>query len=489
MVATAELSTPAVVAGRMTARAWGILLILCGAIFLEGLDVSMMGVALPAIQADLGMSTSALQWVVSAYVLGYGGFMLLGGRAADLLGRRRMFLLWLGVFVAFSGLGGLATESWMIIVARFVTGVAAAFMTPAGLSIITTSFPEGPLRNRALLVYSGIGAGGFTLGLVVGGLLTEIDWRWVFFAPVLFAAAILALASWILPADDTPERSAGFDLAGALTATATMLLFALAVVNAPEVIWVRTAVTALAAVVALATFVTIERRAAEPLVRLGIFRSPELVRANFGALFYSGAFMGFQFLVVLYLQQVRGWSALETGVAMLVAGGDMLLAPTVTPWLVNRFGVTRVILAGALSAAVAYALFLRIDAETPYVTGMLPTMLLIGVAFALAYGPLTIAATDGIAPEEQGLAGGLLYTSWQFGAALGLAVVTAAMVAATEGGGGSGVTIDGITSALLVPVAAALLSAAVTALGLRRCDCPDVGVTASASRTLADLPA
>ena len=163
------MSSPPHQIDRLTGRAWGILFVLCGAVFLEGVDVSMLGVALPAIRADLDMSTSALQWVVSAYVLGYGGFVLLGGRAADLLGRRRMFLLALGVFIAFSGLGGLATEGWMLILARFVTGVSAGFMTPAALSIITTTFAEGPTRNRALLVYGAAGAAGFSLGLVVGG--------------------------------------------------------------------------------------------------------------------------------------------------------------------------------------------------------------------------------------------------------------------------------------------------------------------------------
>jgi MFS family permease len=169
----------------MAGRAWGLLLVLCGAVFLEGIDVSMMGVALPSIRAELGLSTAALQWVVSAYVLGYGGFVLLGGRAADLLGRRRMFLVWLAVFVAFSGLGGLATEGWVLVLARFATGVAAGFLAPAGLSIITTTFAEGRARNQALLVYAGAGAGGFSLGMVVGGLFTAVGWRWVFFAPVL----------------------------------------------------------------------------------------------------------------------------------------------------------------------------------------------------------------------------------------------------------------------------------------------------------------
>src|SRR5690242_13571694 len=178
-----------------------LLLVLCGAVFLEGVDVSMMGVALPSIRAELGLSTASLQWVVSAYVLGYGGFVLLGGRAADVLGRRGMFLGWMAVFIVFSGLGGLAEDGWLLIVARFVTGVAAGFMAPAGLSIITTSFAEGPARNRALLIYAGVGAAGFSLGMVVGGLLTAIGWRWVFFAPVVMAALLLLLAVRVVPRD------------------------------------------------------------------------------------------------------------------------------------------------------------------------------------------------------------------------------------------------------------------------------------------------
>ncbi|MFJ2788469.1 MFS transporter, partial [Streptomyces sp. NPDC087216] len=198
----------------MSGRAWGVLFVLCGAIFLEGIDVAMLNVALPSIREDLDMSTGMLQWVMSAYVLGYGGFMLLGGRAADLFGRRQMFVFWLVVFLLFSGLGGFATEGWMLIVARFVTGVAAAFMTPAGLSIITTSFAEGPQRNKALLVYSGTAAGGFSIGLVVGGLLAAVNWRWVFFAPVILSLLILIAAVVLIPKSARPDRTGqGVDLA------------------------------------------------------------------------------------------------------------------------------------------------------------------------------------------------------------------------------------------------------------------------------------
>jgi MFS family permease/murein DD-endopeptidase MepM/ murein hydrolase activator NlpD len=323
----------------MTRQAWAVLGVLSGTIFLEGLDVSMMGVALPSMRADLGLSTGALQWVVSAYVLGYGGFVLLGGRAADLFGRRRMFLLWLGVFIAFSGLGGLAVGGWMLIVARFVTGVSAGFLTPASLSIITTSFAAGEVRNRALLVYGGVGAGGFTLGMVAGGLLTTVGWRWVFFAPVIVAAVLWALAvRHLTERPAVAGRPRGVDVAGAVTLTGGMLVIVLARVRAPEVPAAVTLATSSAGMLALAAFVAVERRSPSPLIRLGILRSAPLVRADLGARLFVGAFIGFQFVLVRYLQELRGWSALVTGLALTVAGVDMILAPTVTPWFVRRYG-------------------------------------------------------------------------------------------------------------------------------------------------------
>ncbi|MGV9268977.1 MFS transporter [Kitasatospora sp. NPDC003701] len=448
-----------------------VLLVLCGAIFLEGIDVAMLNVALPSIRADLGLSTGSLSWVLSAYVLGYGGFMLLGGRTADLLGRRRMFLLWLTVFVLFSGLGGLATEGWVLILARFVTGLSAAFMTPAGLAVITTAFAEGPRRNRALLVYAGTAAAGFSLGLVAGGLLTAVGWRWVFFAPVVLAGALLLAALPLIPRDEPPVRRSGerFDLAGAVTVTGAMLLLVYTVVRLGEpgaaAGW--TTATLAGGLALLAAFVAVERRSASPLVRLGLLRSGALVRANLGAMLFAGSFFGFQFVVTLYLQDLRGWSPLQTGLALLAVGVDAVLAPTLTPRLVERFGNARVILGGFCLAALSYALFLPVGLDWTYPM-MFPTMILTGLAFALAYGPLTIAATEGIEEQEQGLAGGLLNTSFQFGAALGLSVVTAVNLAATGAGGGAQTGLDGFRAALVVPVAAVLLGALVTAAGLVR---------------------
>jgi MFS family permease len=451
---------------RLTGRAWAVLLVLCGAIFLEGIDVSMMGVALPSIRAELGLSTSELQWIVSAYVLSYGGFVLLGGRAADLLGRRRMFVTWLVVFLAFSGLGGFATEGWMLIVARLVTGLAAAFMAPAGLSIITTTYPAGPQRNKALLVYAGTAAGGFSLGMVAGGLLTSIGWRWVFFAPVLMAAVILVGAITLIPAEARTAKTQGnFDLLGALTLTGSMLLLVSSVVRAPDVPdvqAVQTIGTLIAGLASLGAFILIEHRAATPLIRLGILRSAPLVRANLGAVLLVGSFVGFQFIAVLYLQELRQWSELETGLALVIVGLDSILAPTLTPLLVNRFGNSRVIFGGFVLAAAAYALFLPVGAEWTY-AAMLPTLILLSLAFSLAYGPLTIAATDGVAEAEQGLAGGVLTTSFQFGSALGLAVVAAVITETTTT---PAQTLDGFRTALLVPLVAALLGLLASAPGL-----------------------
>ncbi|MEU7745742.1 MFS transporter [Nonomuraea sp. NPDC049158] len=455
---------------RMNARAWGVLFVLAGAVFLEGIDVAMLNVALPSIRTDLGLSTGMLSGVVSAYVLGYGGFMLLGGRAADLLGRRRMFLLWLTVFLVFSGLGGFATEGWMLLVARFVTGVAAAFMAPAGLSLITGNFPEGPQRIKALGVYAGTAAGGFSLGLVVGGLLTSIGWRWVFFAPVLMAAVILVAAVILLKESAVRERpSGGFDLAGAFSITGAMLLLVYGVVRLehPGNGLVGTLGVFGAGLALLAIFVLIERRTANPLVRLGILRSRALVRANVGALLFLASFAGFQFAATLYLQEVRGWSSLQTGLAMLVIGMDTILAPTLTPRLVNRFGNARVLFGGLVLAALGYALFLPIGMDWTY-AAMLPTMLLLGLAFSLAYGPLTMAATDGIEEHEHGLASGLLYTSFQFGTALGLSAVTAMSVAALGDATTPEAMLDSLRFALVVPVAAAVAGALVTAFGISR---------------------
>jgi EmrB/QacA subfamily drug resistance transporter len=457
-------------AAQLGTRAWGMLLVLCGALFLDAMDVSMIGVALPSIREDLDLSTSSLQWIVSAYVLGYGGFLLLGGRAADLLGRRRVFLISLGVFVVASALGGLVDDGSLLVATRFVKGVSAAFTAPAGLSIITTSFAEGPARNKAIAIYTATGATGFSLGLVFGGLLTEIGWRWVFFLPVPVALVTLLAGLRLVPSDTRSTRVTGsFDFAGAVALTAAMLLLVFTVVEAPEAGWgsARTLLGFAATATILAAFVAIERRTAAPLVRLGILRSPSLVQANLGAMMLVGSWFAFQFIATLYMQQLRGWSPLETGLAIFPGGFLVaVLAPRVAP-LVMRFGIGRLITAGLVSAAIGYALFLPIGVDTPYVVAILPTVLLAGFGFALAYGPLNIAATNGVEPHEQGLASGLVNTSFQFGGALVLAVATAVNNANAGSDGSQQALLDGFQAAVVVSVIAAVAGALVTAVRLR----------------------
>jgi EmrB/QacA subfamily drug resistance transporter len=447
-------------ADKLTGLAWGTLLVLCGALFLDALDVSMMGVALPSIKSDLGMSTSSLQWVVSAYVLGYGGFLLLGGRAADLLGRRRVFLIALAVFVVASLLGGFADNGSLLIVTRFIKGVSAAFTAPAALSIITTTFSEGPARNKALSIFTATGATGFSLGLVFGGLLTEIGWRWVFFLPAPVALVTLVAGLRLVPKDDATRRAAGsFDISGAVSMTVAMLLLVFTLVEAPTAGWLsaRTLGSFAAVAVIFAAFVARERAAAAPLIRLGILRSGSLVRANLGAMSLFGGWVGFQFIVTLYLQQLRGWSALDTGLAIFPAGVIVALVSPRMASLIGRFGVSRLVVAGMVSISSAYVLFLPIGLHSSYAFGMLPTFLLAGIGFALAFGPLNVAGTSGVAPEEQGLAGGLLNTSFQFGGALVLALVTAVIDANAGSSATPQATLNAFHAGLFVSVGAAVL--------------------------------
>jgi MFS family permease len=455
--------------GRLSARAWGALLVLCGALFLDALDVSMVGVALPSIRTDLHLSTSSLQWVVSAYVLGYGGFLLLGGRAADLLGRRKVFLISLGVFVVASLLGGFAHDGNLLIATRFIKGMSAAFTAPAGLSIITTTFAEGRARNKALSVYTATGATGFSLGLVIGGLLTEAGWRWVFFLPAPVALIVLVAGLKLVPRGEKSERvGRGFDVAGAVSITGAMLLLVYTLVDAPNAGWTsaRTLTSFAASAALLAAFVVREQSTATPLVRLGILRSSTLVRANLGAMTLFGSWVGFQFIATLYMQQLRDWSALETGLAIFPGGFIVAVISTRMVPLVMRFGTTRLIVTGFVSLIAAYTLILPIGLHSTYALGMLPTFVLAGLGFALAFGPLTIAASSGVEAHEQGLAGGLLNTSFQFGGALVLAIVTAVVDANTGASGTPQAVLDGFHPGLIVPLGAAVFGIVAVGSGL-----------------------
>jgi MFS family permease len=455
-------------------RAWWLLALVCGVLFLDGLDVSMVGVALPSIGSELNLEPSSLQWVVSGYILGYGGLLLLGGRAADLLGRRRVLIGGLAVFLVASFIGGLANDGSTLIATRFIKGASAAFTAPAGLSIITTTFAEGPVRNKALSVYTAVGASGWSLGLVFGGALTELGWRYTFFMPVPIALAILLLVPRYLERDEPSAAvsRSSFDFSGTATLAAAMLGLVYTIVEAPDVGWgaARTLLSFAAVGMLLSAFVLIEQRSENPLVRLGILRSAGLRRANYGAMALLGSWFGFQFIGTLYMQNLRGWSPIEMALAFLPAGLIVAFGSPNIGRVVNRVGTALPIGAGLTSLAIAYTLFLNIGADSGYFSAMLPTFIFAGLGFTLAFGPLTIAATGDVAEQEQGLASGLVYTSFQVGGAVGLAVATAVIEAGTSGSnaaaGSATALLDGFHPGIIVSIAIAVLGASVTLIPL-----------------------
>ena len=419
-----------------TPQLWGILFVLGGALCLDALDVSMVGVALPSIRSALGLSTSSLQWIVSGYVLGYGGLLLLGGRAADLLGRRRVFLVALAVFAVVSAFGGLVSSPGLLIAARFVKGAAAAFTAPASMSLLTTTFPEGPMRNRAFSIYTVFGASGFSLGLVLSGVLTEISWRWTLLVSAPVALGVLAAAIWLIPRGERTGRGGRrFDIPGAVTITAAMLLLVYTVVSAQQAGWgsARTIGSFAAVAVLVWVFAAIERRSRDPLVPFAIFSSAGLRRANIGAVTLFGTYISFQFLTTQYLQTLAGWSAMSTALAFLPAGVMVVVLSTRMGSLLGRFGPTPLTGLAFTCLVLAYAVFLRAGVHPDYPAVMLPVMLLVGLAFGLGFSSLTVAATAGVPNSEQGLAASLFQTSFQVGGAVVLAIVTAVVEAGGAG--------------------------------------------------------
>ena len=449
------------------ARTWAMLITLCIVLFLDGLDVSMIGVALPSIGKELDLSTSTLQWLVSGYVLGYGGLLLVGGRTADLLGRRRVFLIALAVFAVASLAGGLVSTGPLLILTRFVKGLAAAFTAPTGLSIITTNFAEGPARNKALSIYTVFGAGGYSSGLIFGGLMTDVGWRWTFLLPVPVALIALAAASVLVPRDRAAEEG-GHDLWGALLSAAPMLLLVYTVVEAPTHGWasLRT-VGSFALVVALfAAFVVVEQRVKHPLIRLGILRKPTLLRASLAIIAIAGSYFSWQFLVTLYLQDTLGWSPIRLAMALRPVGLMVTASAFVSGRLVGRFGTGPIIAVTMVVMAVGYFAFLRIDTSPSYLTMLLPAVVLIGVGW-IGFPAVNIQATSGIDDEEQGLAAGVLQTSMQVGAAIVLAITTAIVASSAPVGDATPqAVLDGYRPGLIFAGAVAIVGAAIALLGL-----------------------
>jgi MFS family permease len=429
MTDTQPLTLPervAPTAERWSRRSWLLLLVVCIVIALDGLDVSIVGVALPSIGSELGLPTETLQWLVSAYVLGYGSLLLLGGRLADLLGRRRILLLGLTVFAAASLVGGLVDDPAILIASRFVKGLAAAFTAPAAFSLITTNFPEGPARNRAIAIFTTFAASGFSIGLVVGGAMTSLSWRWTFLFSVPFAVAAIVLGLFFVPRDGRRSEG-GHDIWGAVTLTAGMLTLVYTVVSAPDAGWgsAPTIVGLAAAAVLLAAFVLIEKRVRHPLIRFGILAQGSVARANIAAIALFGSYLSFQFILTIYLQSVLGWTPIGMALALLPAGLVVVLTAPFADRLIGRFGSQRLTIVALAALSLGYLLFLRADTSPSYVVDILPSVLLLGAGFAIGFPAIQVQATTGVTDNEQGLAAGLVQSSSQVGAAVVLAVTSA----------------------------------------------------------------
>jgi MFS family permease len=436
-----------------------LLTVIGGVVFLDTLDLSLVQVALPSIGSALHLAESRLQWVVSAFVLGYGGFLLLGGRCADVLGRRRVLVAGLVALAGASALGTVASDGTLLIVTRFVKGVSAAFTAPAALSILTTSFAEGQRRNRALGLYAAGAAAGFTFGLVAGGLLTELSWRLTFAFVTPVALALLFVARRIIEPDLKTENDRGrLDMVGAVLVTAAMLVLVHALVVAPDAGWLSAETLCSLAVVALlmACFVRVERRVEHPLVRLGILRSGRLVRANIGAALLFGVATAFNVVNTLYLQDVLDWTPLETGLAFTASSLVTALVGPRAGALASRVGADALAVAGAMATVAASLVFLRVGTSTDLAV-ILAARLLAGLGFAFAYPSFNIQALTGVRDDEHGLASGLVGSSFQIGGAIVLAITTAVLLGATPEHATAEQVVGGFKAGVYVTLAAASL--------------------------------
>ena len=405
---------------------WKALTIVCAAFFMTVLDVSIVNVALPSIGEALSFSRDNLQWVITAYSITFGGFLLLGGRAADLLGRRRMFLAGVVLFTIASFLCGLAWSEGVLIGARALQGLGAALISPAALSIIMTTFEEGPERNKALGIWGAIGGGGAAVGVLLGGVLTKyFGWEWIFFVNVPVGVIAFALAPRFVR-ESKVERESTPDVAGAITVTAGLALLVYAVSKAPANGWASAETVALLAIAAglLIAFLVVESRVKDPLMPFAIFRVRTLAGANFAGFLLGIALFANFFLLTLYVQQVLGWSALKTGLTFIATAGTAVLWAGVAQALVTRIGV-RIVMAVGFAAMIAGMLwYTQIPVDASYWSDLLPGYLLVGFAIPFAFIPVSIAALAGVDRDEAGLASGLINTAQQIGGAIGVAVVS-----------------------------------------------------------------
>jgi len=456
-------------------RKWLALALLSAVQFMVVLDIAIVNVALPSIKIDLGFSQENLQWVISAYALFFGGFLLLGGRAADLLGRRRLFLVGVVVFTLASLLAGLAWSEGSLIAARSLQGLGAAVISPAALSILTTTFSEGRERNIALGVWGAVGGFGAAAGVLLGGVLTEaLSWSWIFFVNVPVGVAAFFLAPRLLrESRDTAVKS--FDALGAVLVTGGLVSLVYAITQSGTYGWGsgRTiGVIALSAIL-LVGFGLWERRHAEPLMRFGILRTKTVAGANVGGLILGTATFSMFLMLTLYMQQVLGYSPMKTGVAYLAVAGSAILWSGVAAQLVNRVGVKPVLVAGMIALTGGLLYFTQVSVHGSYLGDLLPGFLLVGVGLGFSFVPISIAALAGVSPAEAGLASGLFNTSQQIGGALGIAVLSTIATSRTSDAlaGGSALPsalIHGFTGAFVVGVGIAAVGVLAALTLIRR---------------------
>jgi EmrB/QacA subfamily drug resistance transporter len=448
--------------------------------FVVILDASIVNVALPSIGRALDFSQDNLSWVVNAYTLTFGGFLLLGGRLADLIGRRRMFMIGLVLFSTASLLGGLAQSDLWLIGARALQGLGAALISPAALSLVTTIFAEGAERNKALGIWGAVAGSGGAAGVLLGGMLTEwAGWEWVLFVNVPIGVAAAGLAPRLLPEARDEGAAPAFDATGAVLVTGGLALLVYTLVDAESAGWTSTQTLRLGALslVTLAGFVAWESRASHPLMPFGIFRLQTLRGANAVGLLLGMALFAMFFFLSLYMQQVLGYSPLEAGFAFLPLAGTVMVSATVASRLVTRVGARPTLVVGMLLLAGALVWFSRISADGSYLGDVLFPSLVVAVGLGLAFVPVTIAAVAGTRPDEAGLASGFINTSQQVGGALGLAILVSIATSRTASVVSDGVRdqavalSEGFQAAFLVGAGFALVGAILAAVTISTRDC------------------
>ena len=408
-------------------KKWLALALLAAAQFVVVLDAAIVNVALPSIGTDLDFSQDDLSWVVNAYTLFFGGFLLLGGRMADLIGRRRMFTYGLILFALASLAGGFASSPGMLIAARAVQGLGAALLSPAALSLVTVMFTEGSERNKAMGVWGAVAGSGGAAGVLLGGILTEYaGWEWVLWVNVPIGLIAAAIAPRLLP-ESRNEGTRNFDVAGAVSVTAGLSLFVYAMVDANDVGWLSGQTLGLVAVslALIAAFAAIELRSKAPLVPFSIFRRRTIVGVNVVGLLVAMSLFSMFFFISLYMQQVLGYSAIKSGLSYLPLAGGIIVSAGIASGLVTRFGFKPILTTGLVLTAIALVWFAQVDVGGSYLGDILFPSLIAAVGLGFAFVPMTIAAVAGVEPHETGLASGLINTSQQVGGALGLAILAA----------------------------------------------------------------